>query len=128
MKLRLKKTILNIPLTHMADIAYLLLIFIIIFSLLNTTKMPYNTLPASKTGTDSDKKGYLLYITDAHFDFNDKVFTDLNELTSELESSDNSSGVTIIADKHIQFGKIKKIIKVLKEYQFTTIDFLVLKK
>jgi biopolymer transport protein ExbD len=128
MKLLLKKNKLKIPLTHMADIAYLLLIFIIIFSLISTRDKSRDMAPDSESGTESQDEGYILYITDNHIDFNSKVFTDTKELEAEFKTSDSSRGITIIADKQIQFGKIKTILNMLKEHRFSPIDFLILKK
>jgi biopolymer transport protein ExbD len=128
MKLELKKTKLIIPLTHMADIAYLLLIFIIIFSLISTRNKSYDNLPDSESRTDSKEMGYILHITDNYVEFNSRIFTDTKELAAEFETGYTSSGVTVVADKQIRFGKVRTILNILKEYRFSPVDFLVLKK
>jgi biopolymer transport protein ExbD len=128
MKLKTREVNLNIPLTHMADIAYLLLIFIIIFSLISTANKTHESLPESTAGVDTEKKGYTLHITEDTFIFDSKNFKDIKSLATSLKACDSSNGVTIIADKYIQFGKVKPVLKLLKEYKFTPIEFLVLKR
>jgi biopolymer transport protein ExbD len=128
MRIRTKEIKLHIPLTHMADIAYLLLIFIIILSLINTSEKVPESLPVSSTGVEVNKESHTLYMTDNEFIFNNETYNDLQSLTTELKENDKGLAVTIIADKDIYYGRIKSILRVLKEQAYHDIAFLVLKK
>ena len=124
MKLKTKKNTLNIPVTNMADIAYLLLIFIIILSLFNKNYQSGVELPIS-TGSEFQDKGNQLVITQKDYLLNDLEILNIRTLKKELLKIDKSKPVKIIADRELDFSYIRNTLSVLKELKFNKIEFLV---
>lgn len=119
---------LRIPLTNMADIAYLLLIFIILFSLINTRFKAADYLPVSSNNEETDtieKSSYKLTIKDNSFLLENVLFTDILQLSEELMSINNDFKIVIIADKNMSFAKVRIVLNELKKNGFKKVDFLV---
>ena len=119
---------LHIPLTHMADIAYLLLIFIIIFSLLSTQTDAAVSLPASTHAGEKADTGTTLTITNDHYSIGQSKTDDTSSLRMELERAGRETPVAIIAGGDIPFGRIREALRLLEELGFTTIEFMVIRQ
>ena len=125
MKLKKNSILWSVPLTNMADIAYLLLIFIIIFSLISSQKNYSVLLPTSKSGDDTNKESYKIILTEDLYILDEVIIEDENILKERLSLLDNKNPVTLIASKDMSFKTIKKMIELLRKINFNKIEFLV---
>lgn len=125
---KLNKTKLRniIPLASMSDIAFLLLIFIILISLSGGKKAIVD-LPDSKSNIREDKEDCINVILCSSDVLIDKISTgDIKEnIVHELKKKSQKSRIKIIADKELSFIKIKQILKILERENFKKIQFVV---
>ena len=110
----------------MADIAYLLLIFIIIISLSGTKKYSVKDIPISKSVVREKEPGIIIIIKENDIFLNSlSLNNDEKILERELKKYIKKTLVKIIANKSLKFGRIKKVIKTLELNGFYSIQFIV---
>ena len=125
MKLKTRKKGLVIPVTNMADIAYLLLIFIIILSLINHNNRSDNSLPVSGLAAADREEALELTITDTHYLVGNVICRSQNALAEQLVRTEASRPVRISAPAAIEFARIKQVLKLLEKNGLHQVEFQV---
>ena len=115
----------DIPLTCISDIAFLLLIFVILISLTGTKK--YNIeLPDSKSIIKEDNENSInITFIDDDILINNITTSGLKiNIINELKKQDKKF-IKIIAGKNLPFKKLKQALKILEQQKFNRIQFVV---
>lgn len=110
-----------------ADVAYLLLIFIIIISLICTDKIYGVHLPHSESPTRPEKSSVRVVLEhnldEAVYRIGDTVYSE-NDLQTNFEMYDNTYEFIIVADKDEPSKNIKNLIKILQNNGIYKIAFM----
>ena len=124
-----KKKIFYIPLNSMSDVAFLLLIFIMLVALMNYRKEVKIEYPEAKTALRTnaeknlevwiDKEGSL------YLDGDPGTIASLESAIAELYTTAPETRVHIIADKGTPYEKINASLEVLQILQYRTVSFVV---
>ena len=123
MKLKTRSLIPNMP--DSADIAYLLLIFIIIMSIIGTDNLSGISLPTASSKEKASKEALRIIATKEYFIINQTEYSETAELETALRSMTSDNGVLIIADKNCQCCRIKSVLSVLDRVGITKVGFMV---
>jgi len=118
-----------IPINSMSDIAFLLLIFIMLISLINYKKVIKIDYPEAeyKEVTQADKN-FEIWI-----DYNGVIYykgyiiemTTLEEKIVDAIAQDPETRIHIIADKNTKYKNVNSIIEILKLLQHRVVSFVV---
>ena len=130
MKLRRRKSALfAIPLFSTSDIAFLLLIFIMLIALMNFRKEVDIDYPEAHTAliTNADKN------LEVWIDTGGAVYLDgdpadlhaLGQAIIELNQSEQNTQVHIIADRNTPYERVNAVLEVLQVYQYRFVSFVV---
>jgi len=129
MKLRREKKGFVIPLNSMSDVAFLLLIFIMIVALINYRKEVKIEYPEAKTVLrTSAEKNLEVWIDRAGGIYLDGESADLSALEAkiaQLYTSAPDTRVHIIADRHTPYERINNALEVLQILQYRVVSFVV---
>ena len=129
MNLRRRKKIFFIPLFSTSDIAFLLLIFIMLISLINYRKEVRIDYPEARTALrttaeknlevwiDTQGNIFLDGETSSHSSFERKI--------SELYISAPDTVVHIIADKNTSYENINSVLEIMQLLQYRVVSFVV---
>ena len=129
MKLKRKKKEFLITIFSTSDIAFLLLIFIMLVSLINYRKEVKIEYPEAKTAlrTQADKnlevwvdKTGAIYLDGTPSDY-----LELENRISELHTTAPDTRVHIIADRNTPYEKINSILEVFQILQYRVVSFVV---
>ena len=119
----------NIPIASMSDIAFLLLIFIIIISL-SSTKNYDVRLPDSNSMIREDRNNCINILVPLN---NDVLINGIStqgiekKIIQRLKKEGSNMKIKLIADRDLPFIKIKKILKILEKRELSEIQFVVKK-
>jgi biopolymer transport protein ExbD len=129
MKLNRKKKEFYIPLNSMSDVAFLLLIFIMLVALINYRKEVKIEYPEAQTAlrTSSEKN------LEVWIDREGGIYLDgdpadrlaLEYKIDELYRTAPDTRVHIIADKNTPYEKINNILEVMQILQYRVVSFVV---
>ncbi|MCL2044710.1 MAG: biopolymer transporter ExbD [Treponema sp.] len=130
MKLRRRKnTAFSVPLFSTSDIAFLLLIFIMLIVLINFRKEVTIEYPEAHTAliTNADKN------LEVWIDIGGAVYLDgdpadlsaLGQAIIELQQTDMNTQVHIIADRNTPYERVNAVLEVLQIYQYRFVSFVV---
>ena len=126
---RRKKTVFTIPLFSTSDIAFLLLIFIMLIVLINFRKEVAIDYPEARTAliTNADKN------LEVWIDTGGAVYLDgdpadlhaLGQAIIELNNTELNTQVHIIADRNTPYERVNAVLEVLQIYQYRFVSFVV---
>ena len=129
MKLRRKRKSFSIPLNSMSDVAFLLLIFIMIVALINYRKEVKIEYPEAKTVLrTSAEKNLEIWIDSEGGIYLDGDGADLLALErkiAELYIIAPDTRVHIIADRNTPYEKINNALEILQLLQYRVVSFVV---
>jgi len=129
MNLRRRKKDFFIPLNSMSDVAFLLLIFIMLVALINYRKEVKIEYPEAKTALRTSAEKNL----EVWIDIEGNIFLDgeasnyssLENKITELYISAPETRVHIIADRNTPYEKINSVLEVLQLLQYRVVSFVV---
>jgi len=129
MKLSRRKKSFTIPLNSMSDVAFLLLIFIMLVALINYRKEVKIEYPEAKTALRTtaeknleiwvDKEGEI-YLDGDYGDY-----LALENKIAELYRTAPDTRVHIIADRNTPYEKINSILEIFQVLQYRVVSFVV---
>jgi len=129
MNLKRKKKSFSIPLNSMSDVAFLLLIFIMLVALINYRKEVKIEYPEAKMALrTSEKKNLEVWIDTAGSIYLDGDASDY--LTFERKIADlyiyaPDTRVHILADRNTPYEKINSVLEIMQLLQYRVVSFVV---
>ena len=118
-----------IPINSMSDIAFLLLIFIMLISLINYKKEIKIEYPEAeyKEVTQADKNFEIWIDSDGVIYFKGKIVNVnlLEGMIVDAVTKDPETRIHIIADKNTKYKNVDNIIEILKLLQHRVVSFVV---
>jgi len=118
-----------IPLNSMSDVAFLLLIFIMLVALINYRKEVKIEYPDAKTALrTSEEKNLEVWIDKdggIYLDGADSDLLALERVIGELYRGAPDTRVHIIADRNTPYEKINAVLEVLQILQYRVVSFVV---
>jgi biopolymer transport protein ExbD len=118
-----------IPLNSMSDVAFLLLIFIMLVALINYRKEVKIDYPEAKTALrTSDEKNLEVWVNrdgDIYLDGDEGSLLALEQKIADLYRSAPDTRVHIIADRYTPYEKINAVLEVLQILQYRVVSFVV---
>jgi biopolymer transport protein ExbD len=129
MKIRRKRKSFFIPLFSMPDIAFLLLIFIMLVSLINYRVEVSIDFPHASTALRTNTNKNL----EVWVDINGYIYLDgyasnhheLEQKITDLYLTAPDTRVHIIADRNVQYEKINSVLEILQLLQYRVVSFVV---
>jgi biopolymer transport protein ExbD len=129
MNLRRERKGFFIPLNSMSDVAFLLLIFIMIVALINYRKEVKIEYPEAKTALKTSAEKNL----EVWIDIKGNIFLDgeasnylsLENKITDLYINAPDTRVHIIADKNTPYEKINSVLEILQLLQYRVVSFVV---
>jgi len=129
MNLRRHNKFISVPLFSTSDIAFLLLIFIMLVSLINYRVEVKIDYPEAKTALGSSaEKNLEIWINvngDIFLDGIPSDFAVLEDKVSDLYTRAPDTRIHIIADKNTVYEKINSVLEVLQILQYRVVSFVV---
>jgi len=129
MNLKRKKKTFFIPLNSMSDVAFLLLIFIMIVALINYRKEVKIEYPEANTALrTSAEKNLEVWVEkegEIYLDGDPADYQALERKIAELYISAPDTRVHIIADRNTPYEKINSVLEVLQLLQYRVVSFVV---
>ena len=123
--MKLNRTTLIPTMPDSADIAYLLLIFIIIMSIIGTDNISGLKLPKSSAEERVPRQDVRIVVSENSFIVNQIEYADAAELEPALQSVPTDNGVIIVADKDCPCSRIKSVLSVLEKCSKIKVGFAV---
>jgi biopolymer transport protein ExbD len=118
----------TIPLNSMSDVAFLLLIFIMLVSLINYRKEVKVEYPeAQNIAKVSDEKNLELWIDRDGATYIDGDPADLNTIenvVSDVYRNTPETRVHVIADKNTPFKDVNKVLEILQLLEYRVVSFV----
>jgi len=129
MKIKRRKRAFFVPLFSLSDIAFLLLIFIMLVSLINYRKEVNIDFPTADAAPKTTAEKNL----DVWIDINGRIYlngdlSDRNSLEwkiAELAANAPDTRVHIIADKNASYSNVNIVIEALQILQYRVVSFAV---
>jgi biopolymer transport protein ExbD len=119
----------SIPLNSMSDVAFLLLIFIMLVALINYRKEVKIEYPEAKTALRTSAEKNLEVWIDVeggiHLDGNAADISALERTIDDLYRNAPDTRVHIIADRGTPYEKINAALEVLQILQYRVVSFVV---
>ena len=129
MRLNRKKKNFIIPLNSMSDVAFLLLIFIMLVALINYRKEVKIEYPEAKTALRvSEEKNLEVWVDkdgEIYLDGDAANYLMLERKIDELYRTAPDTRVHIIADRNTPYEKINAILEVFQLLQYRVVSFVV---
>jgi len=129
MNLRRKKKSFSIPLNSMSDVAFLLLIFIMIVALINYRKEVKIEYPEAQTALrTSAEKNLEVWIDkegEIYLDGDPSNYYAFERKISELYVMAPDTRVHIIADRSTPYNKINSVLEIMQVLQYRVVSFVV---
>ncbi|MDR1587454.1 MAG: biopolymer transporter ExbD [Treponema sp.] len=118
-----------IPLNSMSDVAFLLLIFIMLVALINYRKEVKIEYPEAKTALRTSEKENLEIWIDRdgglYLDGEDSDLLGVERKISDLYRNAPETRVHIIADRSTPYEKINKVLEIMQVLQYRVVSFVV---
>jgi biopolymer transport protein ExbD len=125
---RVRKTF-SIPLNSMSDVAFLLLIFIMLVSLINYRKEVKIEYPEAETAKKtSAEKNLEIWIDISGGLYLDGTLSDINAVEAgiiEAYRAAPDTRVHIIADRNTSFEYVHRVLEILQILQYRVVSFVV---
>jgi biopolymer transport protein ExbD len=129
MKHKRKKKAAAIPTNAMSDVAFLLLIFIMLVALINyrkTVSIEYAEAPnALKVSEKENLEIWVNYGGSIFIDGNPAGFETLEETINSIYQSRPDTRIHIIADRNTAFENVEALIALLQAIEYRTVSFVV---
>ncbi|MBN2544801.1 MAG: biopolymer transporter ExbD [Spirochaetes bacterium] len=129
MKIKHKKRINTyVPVSSMSDIAFLLLIFIMLLSLINNRKEIKIDYPEAKKPEVTQKdKNFEIYIDKEGFIYySGKIidFEDIENILVETINKNPDTRVHVIADRDCKYKNVDSVLNILKLFQHRLVSLV----
>ena len=121
--MKLKNIISSPAMPDPADIAYLLLIFIIIMSIIGTDNLVGIRLPSAASEEKAPRQAERLIVTETSFFVGAAECADTDSLTELIRRDDNDRWI-IVADRLCPMERIKSALRVLEGCGISKIAFM----
>ncbi|MCL2210312.1 MAG: biopolymer transporter ExbD [Treponema sp.] len=129
MNLKRSKRFVNVPLFSTSDIAFLLLIFIMLVSLINYRKEVKIDYPEARTAlratADKNLEVWINVEGDIFLDAEPSDYLSLERKIAELYLTAPDTRVHIIADRNTPYEKINNVLEILQILQYRVVSFVV---
>ncbi|MDR2481697.1 MAG: biopolymer transporter ExbD [Spirochaetaceae bacterium] len=130
MKLKRKRGISTIPTNAMSDVAFLLLIFIMLVALINYRKEVKIDYPEARQSVSkvSEKKNLEIWINyngETFVDGNPASLNAIQNIVDNLYRNAPDTRIHIIADKNTQFKNVNKVLEILQLLEYRVVSFVV---
>ena len=129
MKLKRKRKTLSVPLFSTSDIAFLLLIFIMLVSLINYRQEIRIEYPEADTALRvSDEKNLEIWIDRSGLLYLDGRQSSLQQVEQGIVNAyiqAPDTRVHIIADRHTAFENVHQVLDILQLLQYRVVSFVV---
>ena len=126
---RKKNKTFYIPLNSMSDVAFLLLIFIMLVALINYRKEVKIEYPEAKTALRTSAEKNLEVWVDreggVYLDGEPADLLSLERAIAELYRAAPETRVHIIADRNTPYEKISAVLEILQVLQYRVVSFVV---
>jgi len=126
---RNKNRNLTIPLNSMSDVAFLLLIFIMVIALINFRKeihIEYATAETVlNTGAEQNLEVWVNQEGNIFISGDPADIPVLEQVVAELYTGAPDTRIHILADKNTPYEKINAVLEVLQILQYRTVSFVV---
>ena len=106
-----------------ADIAYLLLIFIIIMSIIGTDNLTGIRLPSASSEEKAPRQAERLIVTETSFFVGVAECADTDSLTELIQQADDD-GWIVVADRRCPMQRMKAALRVLEKCGKSKIAFM----
>jgi biopolymer transport protein ExbD len=129
MNLHKRKKNFVIPMNSMSDVAFLLLIFIMLVSLMNyrrEVKIEYPEAAAAKR--TSMEKNLEIWVDKAGAVYLDGLSANLDEIEiaiTDIYRNAPDTRVHVIADRDARFAEVNKVLQTLQLLQYRVVSFVV---
>jgi biopolymer transport protein ExbD len=128
MKLARKKPFVNVPMNAMSDVAFLLLIFIMLVSLINYRKEVKVDYPeAEKVENVSEDKNLEIWIDKAgkfYLDGNPASLGVIEDNVADIYRTTPGTRIHVIADKNTQFKNVNEVLQILQLLEYRVVSFV----
>ncbi|MDR0487106.1 MAG: biopolymer transporter ExbD [Treponema sp.] len=118
-----------IPLNSMSDVAFLLLIFIMLVALINYRKEIKIEYPEAKTALrTSAEKNLEVWVDregEIYLDGEHANYQELEQKVIDLYTGAPDTRIHIIADRNTPYEKINSVLEVLQLLQYRVVSFVV---
>ena len=118
-----------IPMNSMSDVAFLLLIFIMIVALINYRKEVKIEYPQAQTALRvSDEKNLEIWVDlegDVYLDGEPANLALVENKIDELYRTAPDTRVHIIADRNTSYEKINNVLEIMQKLQYRVVSFVV---
>ena len=129
MRLRRKKKTVSVSIFSMSDIAFLLLIFVMLVSLINYRQEINIDFPQAHTALRTTAERNL----DIWIDIDGLIYLDgyladhitLRETVTQLHLTAPDTRIHIIADRNVTYNKIDGVLEILQALQYRVVSFVV---
>ena len=129
MKLARKRKIFFIPLSSMSDVAFLLLIFIMLVSLINYRKVVKIRYPEGETAKKVSAENNLEIWADIegelYLNGNLSNLSEIEQGIIEAYRKAPDTRVHILADRDTPFENVHKVLEILQLLQYRVVSFVV---
>ena len=129
MNLRRKKKKFIIPMNSMSDVAFLLLIFIMLVSLMNYRREVKIDYPEAETAKKTSmEKNMEIWVDKTGVVYLDGLPSSLNEIEISITNiyrNAPDTRVHIIADRDARFADVNKALQILQLLQYRVVSFVV---
>jgi biopolymer transport protein ExbD len=119
----------TIPLNSMSDVAFLLLIFIMVIALINFRKevhIEYATAQTVlNTGAEQNLEVWIDLKGNVYISGDPAELPVLEQVISDLYTSAPDTRVHILADRNTPYEKINAVVEILQILQYRTVSFVV---
>jgi biopolymer transport protein ExbD len=118
-----------IPLNAMSDVAFLLLIFIMLVALINYRREVKIEYPEAETALRvSDKKNLEIWIDIAGGVYLDGIpctLPDIEYAIGDLARNAPDTRVHVIADRSVPFERVNSVLEIMQILQYRVVSFVV---
>jgi biopolymer transport protein ExbD len=129
MKVKRKKNVLNVSTNATSDVAFLLLIFIMLVALINYRKeVNIEYAEARSVLKVSDKKNLEIWVDSAGSVFIDgspATLEALENTVNEVYQLEPETRIHVIADKNTYYMNVDKVIGILQSLEFRLVSLVV---
>jgi len=129
MKLKRKRKTASVPLFATSDIAFLLLIFIMLVSLINhRQEVAIDFAEAATALRTSAERNLEVWVDIDGSVYLDGILADhaaLGHTIAELNATAPDTRVHVIADRNVTYDKINSVLEILQSLQYRLVSFVV---
>jgi biopolymer transport protein ExbD len=127
--LRKKERSFAIPMNSMSDVAFLLLIFIMLVSLMNYRREVKIDYPEAETAKKTSmEKNLEIWVDKSGAIYLDGLPATLNEIEiaiTDIYRNAPDTRVHIIADRDVRFAEVNRVLQTLQLLQYRVVSFVV---